>query len=36
VAWPKLADPTNRELRAASVVYQTALDDLTRESGQAA
>jgi hypothetical protein len=32
----QLADPTNRRLRAASHAYQTAVDDLTRESGLAA
>jgi hypothetical protein len=32
----QLADPTNRGLRAASHAYQTAIDDLVRESGLAA
>jgi hypothetical protein len=32
----RLADPHNKDLRAASRAYQTALDTLTRESGLAA
>ena len=32
----QLADPDNRDLRAASRAYQTALDTLTRQSGLAA
>jgi len=32
----KLADPANRGLRAAGHAYQTAIDDLVRESGLAA